>query len=110
MNLLDIRSVVAIAALALLSACGGSSPEAADTAPAPAALAVSANAPVADCEAEGCNRPRIIDGLAEQYRNDAAAQQARAAEPAPAPAPPTQAGVSAAEPALPVPPAAAAAQ
>jgi hypothetical protein len=108
MNLFDIRSTFAIAALALLTACGGSSPETADTPAAPAALTVNANAPVADCEAEGCNRPRIIDGLAEQYRIDAAAQQARAAEPAPAP--PIQAGVSAAEPALPVPPVAAAAR
>ena len=31
-------------------------------------------APVADCEAEGCNQPRIVDGLAEQYRFSAVQQ------------------------------------
>jgi hypothetical protein len=82
----EFRSVVAITAMALLSACGGSVPtDPADGPTTTAALMVQGgNAPVADCEAEGCNRPRIIDGLAEQYRAGAIAQQAQASEPAPA--------------------------
>jgi hypothetical protein len=77
----DIRSVFAIAALTLLSACGGTAPDAAPPPPAAAAMEVNANLPRADCEAEGCNQPRIIDGLAEQFRASAIDQQARAAEP-----------------------------
>lgn len=71
-----IRSVFAIAAAALVTACGGVAPDPADQHANTAALRVQANAPVADCEAEGCNRPRIVDGLAEQYRAGAIAQPA----------------------------------
>lgn len=94
MNLAAIRPVFAGAIFALLSACGGAlSDQPAATTTAPAALE-AVNAPRADCEAEGCNRPRIIDGLAEQYRAGALAQQAAAAEP-------VQAGASEAAPAVP---------
>lgn len=78
----DIRSLLATAVVALLTACGGSpAPEDAHT--TTAALMVQ-NGPVADCEAEGCNRPRIIDGNAEQFRASAALQ-AQLAEQAAAP-------------------------
>jgi hypothetical protein len=91
MKLFDVRSVLAIAAMALLTACGGSDTAAADNAAVAAPPAADANGPVADCEAEGCNRPRTIDGLAEQYRAGAARQPAPAVEP-------LQAGVPAAQP------------
>jgi hypothetical protein len=85
MKLPDMRSLFAGATLALLAACGGGM----TTYPAgPPAPMVQANAPLADCEAEGCNRPRIVDGLAEQYRAAAIAQPA---ELAPADAPPSEA-------------------
>lgn len=81
MNRFDLRAVCAVAVLALLSACGGSAGGDAGIEPASsAALVVHSPAPVADCEAEGCNRPRIIDGLAEQYRASAVAQPAEPAE------------------------------
>jgi hypothetical protein len=101
MKLFDVRSVFAAAAMALLVACGGTAPEAADSQPVAAAVMVNGNAPVADCEAEGCNRPRIIDGLAEQYRTTAAQQQTLAAEPVQAVQP--QAPASEAAPAVPAP-------
>jgi hypothetical protein len=104
MKLFDVRSVLAIAAMALLSACGGSDTPAADSAPVAAPLAANANGPVADCEAEGCNRPRIIDGLAEQYRAGAALQPAPAVEPVQAGVLPAQAPASGAAPAVPVAP------
>ena len=76
----DNRSAFAIFAMALLSACGGSSPPD-EGQVTTAALMAQGNAPRADCEAEGCNRPRIIDGLAEQYRASAIEQQAQLSEP-----------------------------
>jgi hypothetical protein len=78
----DIRPLFAIATLALLTACGGN--DQADGRASTAALMVQGPAPVADCEAEGCNRPRIVDGLAEQYRSSAIEQAAQPADPAPA--------------------------
>ena len=101
------HDIFAIAAMALLGACGGSaSTDPADGPTTTAALMVQGgNAPVADCEAEGCNRPRIIDGLAEQYRAGAIAQQAQPSEPVepaepqgamPAPLAPTEAAPAAA--------------
>lgn len=84
MTIVDIRTLFAIAAAALLAGCGGSAPDPEPRA-ATAALVVHVNAPVADCEAEGCNRPRIVDGLAEQYRAAAIEQPA---EQAPAPGEP----------------------
>jgi hypothetical protein len=75
MNYFDLRSAFAIAALALVAACGGSAPSEADITRT-AGIIAHGPAPVADCEAEGCNQPRIVDGLAEQYRFDAT-QQAR---------------------------------
>lgn len=84
MNRCELRAVGAVAIMALLSACGGGDPAA--QAASSAALVVHSPAPLADCEAEGCNQPRIVDGLAEQYR--ANAQPAEPAEPAQqAPAP-----------------------
>ncbi|HEU4372575.1 MAG TPA: hypothetical protein VFS02_03750 [Telluria sp.] len=85
MSRFDLRPVCAIALLSLLTACGGSAgadPEIA--AASSAALEVHSPAPVADCEADGCNRPRVIDGLAEQYRASAIAQPADPAAQAPA--------------------------
>jgi hypothetical protein len=107
MKSFDIRSVLATAAMALLGACGGGAgTDPADGHASTAALMVLGNAPVADCEAEGCNRPRIIDGLAEQYRAGAIEQQAQPADqvqpgaPLPAPIPgqaaPTEAAPAAA--------------
>jgi hypothetical protein len=79
MKSFDFRSVLAGAAMALLSACGGSDLPDRGNATSTAAVMVNAPAPVADCEAEGCNRPRIVDGLAEQYRSAALAQPAEPA-------------------------------
>jgi hypothetical protein len=95
MKTFDIRFMFATATLALLTACGGgASDPAADQASPAATMAqttVQMNAPVADCEAEGCNRPRVVDGLAEQFRASAiaapAAELAQAGEPGPAIAP-----------------------
>ena len=88
MNRFELRPVCAVAILALLTACGGNVPGDAEVdQPSSAALVVHSPAPVADCEAEGCNRPRIVDGLAEQYRSSAIEQPAEPVEPsAPAPA------------------------
>lgn len=69
--------LIATAALTLLSACGGSTSEMTDDRSLTAAVMAAENAPVADCEAEGCNRPRLIDRVAEQYRADANEQQAQ---------------------------------
>lgn len=81
MKTVDIRPVFASIALALLTACGGD-PTAVITT---AAMEAQGPAPVADCEADGgCARPRIVDGLAEQYRAGAIEQQAPPADPAPA--------------------------
>lgn len=97
MKLFDLRTLLSIAAALLLSACGGG--DISDTAGqgmATAAPVAAANAPVADCEAEGCNRPRIVDGLAEQYR--AAAVAHAVAEPAQELTPPAAAAASGAAP------------
>lgn len=81
MTRFDLCPLFAAAALALLTACGGSTGnDPADDHASTAALVAHGPAPVADCEAEGCNRPRIIDGLAEQYRSSAVEQQAQPAE------------------------------
>ncbi len=102
MKSFDLRSVVAVAALAMLTACGGSAPEQGGAAVSTAAVMGYAAGPVADCDAEGgCNGPRIIDGMAEQYRAGAIAlQQAeeqQALQPAAAAPAPTQNGDSASE-------------
>jgi hypothetical protein len=99
----NIRTAFAIAAMALLSACGDNSTDMANESMNASLISRGENAPVADCEAEGCNRPRIIDGLAEQYRSGAIEQQAQAAEPTePAgtgdPAQPAQAAAQEASP------------
>lgn len=81
MNRCELRAVGAVAILALLSACGGSAGgDPAAQAASSAALVVHSPAPLADCEAEGCNQARIVDGLAEQYRASANAQPAEPAE------------------------------
>jgi hypothetical protein len=71
MKTFDLRFLLATAAFASfasLTACGGGADyPAADQAIAAAPMA-PINAPVADCEAEGCNQPRVVDGLAEQFR------------------------------------------
>lgn len=75
MTFLDFRSVVAVAALAILTACGGA-PDQSDATVTSAAVMAYAPGPIADCDAEGgCNGPRIIDGIAEQYRAGAIALQ-----------------------------------
>ncbi|GGE67465.1 hypothetical protein [Massilia psychrophila] len=68
------------AAFALLTACGGGTSYPAVDQASLATPMAHINAPVADCEAEGCNRPRVVDGLAEQFRASAIA--APPAEPA----------------------------
>ena len=98
------QCMLVAAALALLTACGaGVSHPAADQASLAAPMA-PLNMPVADCEAEGCNRARVVDGLAEQFRASAIA--VAPAEPLPAAEPMQAAGavqaaelVQAAEPA-----------
>jgi hypothetical protein len=75
MKFFNFRSVFAIAAMAVLAACGGSAPPDQGEFTSTAAVMANGNAPVADCEAEGCNQPRIVDGLAEQYRFGAVQQQ-----------------------------------
>lgn len=90
MNRFDLRPLCAMAVMALLTACGGGTDPGADEASS-AALAVHGPAPVADCEADGCNSPRIIDGLAEQYRSSAIAQPAEPAPPPSAASAPTPA-------------------
>ena len=101
MKTFELRFILAGAMLALLTACGGASYPAAGQSSLPAQMA-PINAPVADCEAEGCNRPRVVDGLAEQFRAGAiaapGAELAQAGEPVrlayPATAP-TEAGSAA---------------
>lgn len=88
MKLFDLRAVFTATAICLLTACGGGVDDSPTTTAGLTMHGGGASvgpAPVADCEAEGCNRPRIIDGLAEQYR-------ASAAERAALPAGPAQAG------------------
>lgn len=75
-----IRCSFCIAALSAISACGGSSDAGTPADMQAMPVAAAQNAPRADCEAEGCNRPRIIDGLAEQFRADALAREALAAQ------------------------------
>ncbi|MFC0131694.1 hypothetical protein [Massilia eurypsychrophila] len=77
------QSLFAFAALSLLTACGGSVPPEQAGFTSTASVVAHSPAPVADCEAEGCNQPRIIDGLAEQYRFGAVQQpqQEEAVEP-----------------------------
>jgi hypothetical protein len=89
MKSFDLKSVFAVAALALLAACGGNAPSGPADMTRSAGVIAHGAAPVADCEAEGCNQPRIVDGLAEQYRFGAIQQpQEQPGEPvAEAPAP-----------------------
>jgi hypothetical protein len=98
------RSLFALASLVLLAACGGSEPPEQAGVTSTASVIAHSPAPVADCEAEGCNQPRIVDGLAEQYRFGAVQQpqQEEAVEPPPATEPMTEvAAVSEAAPAAP---------
>jgi hypothetical protein len=74
MTSFNFRPLFAAAALALLTACGGSAPTEQASLTSTASLIGHSPAPVADCEAEGCNQPRIVDGLAEQYRYGAVQQ------------------------------------
>ncbi len=96
MNLTTLRSLIAMSAAVLLTACGAGQPEtqaplrlaaavqSAETAPtvmptaavadpalAAARIVVSPNQPAPDCAPEGCSSLRIIDGNAEAYRIDA---------------------------------------
>jgi hypothetical protein len=88
MTTLHLRSLLAIAVTALLTACGGtdvqgdpaiqtaslvqSSAALGTTATAgTAAQAGAAQAPQPDCAPEGCKGLRIIDGNAEAYRVEA---------------------------------------
>lgn len=66
--------------MALLTACGGSELPASDSrADATTAAYIQADGgPAPDCAAEGCKAPRIVDGLAEEFR--ASAQQRQALE------------------------------
>ncbi|MET0858812.1 MAG: hypothetical protein ABWY27_18850, partial [Telluria sp.] len=67
-----------------------------------AGVMAHAAAPVADCEAEGCNQPRIVDGLAEQYRFGAIQQpQEQPGEPVAAAEPPAAVQVATANEAMP---------
>lgn len=91
MKLISFRSVLGMALVALVSACGG---QVATDAPiktaavmqvvmAPAqaganAQAATLQAPTPDCAPENCQGLRIIDGNAEAYRIDA--QRRAAAE------------------------------
>jgi len=91
MKLLSFRSILGMALVALVSACGG---QAATDAPiktaaltqvvvSPAqagtsAQAANAQAPTPDCAPENCQGLRIIDGNAEAFRIDA--QRRAAAE------------------------------
>lgn len=91
--------------MAVLTACGGTSSEPDNAGVSTAAVIVYGPAPVADCDAEGgCKGPRIIDGMAEQYRAGAIAlqqaEQQQALQPAPmeAPAPGQNAGSASATP------------
>ena len=73
MKIFHIQSLFVGAMFALLTACGGGiSHPAADQASLAAPMA-HFNTPVADCEAEGCNHQRVIDGMAEQFRASAIA-------------------------------------
>lgn len=84
MTAVDLRHALAIAtcsAAALLSACGGSPAVPAGLDGTVTALSTPVNAPQADCEADGCRAPRIVDGLAEQYRAAALAPPAAPPDP-----------------------------
>lgn len=91
MKLLSLRSVLGMALVALVSACGGQAASDASIqtaaltqvvmAPAQAVTSVqaaNAQAPAPDCAPENCQGLRIIDGNAEAYRVDA--QRRAAAE------------------------------
>jgi hypothetical protein len=83
------RTLFPMALASLLAACGGTDPQDSNSfqtttlsqvvvvpvggsvANPAAATVVAANMPQPDCAADGCNRPRIIDGNAEAYRLDA---------------------------------------
>ncbi|MDL2356065.1 MAG: hypothetical protein QFF03_12480 [Pseudomonadota bacterium] len=87
---LALALALALTLAALLSACGSGLADPADARAGGAALMAPANAPLPDCAADGCNQPRIVDGLAEQFR--AAAIDAPAAAAPDAAAAPGQAG------------------
>lgn len=92
MKLSSLRTLFPLIVAATLAACGGADQDSGTFqttttlsqvvvvpvgagAAAPAAAAapamVAANMPQPDCAADGCKRPRIIDGNAEAYRLDA---------------------------------------
>lgn len=75
------RAGIALAAAVLLSACGGGVTYSADEHASSAALMTPVNTPQPDCAADGCNTPRIVDGLAEQFRAAAIEAPPAAAEP-----------------------------
>jgi len=72
MKFLTLNTIAALSLATLLSACGGYD----TTAPVEAiqtrvATTGVSTVPTADCAADGCQGPRIIDANAEAYRYDA---------------------------------------
>jgi hypothetical protein len=78
MKLSKLRTAFATLLIMTLAACGGATMNTSD-ASRPDQLAASSGSgvPLPDCAPEACSQPRIIDGLAEEFR---AAAQVRAAQ------------------------------
>jgi hypothetical protein len=104
MKFFKLRTACATLVIVILTACGGENMNTTN-ASHPDQLAASAGsggAPLPDCAPEACEQPRIIDGLAEEFRAAAqlrSAQADDAAETAPA-APLAPAAGDAAAPAV----------
>lgn len=81
MKIFHTQSLFAGVMFALLTACGGGVSHPAADQSSLAAQMAHFNTPVADCEAEGCSRARVVDGLAEQFRASAIAIAVTPAEP-----------------------------
>jgi hypothetical protein len=75
MKFFNLRTAFATVFIVILTACGGENMNSAAALPDQlAATAGSGGTPLPDCAPEACKLPRIIDGLAEQFRATAMAQ------------------------------------
>jgi hypothetical protein len=96
MKFFNLRTAFATLSLVILTACGGENMNTSDASRPDqlSASVASGGTPLPDCAPEACKQPRIIDGLAEEFRAGAmarSAQQDDAADAAPAAASPAEA-------------------
>ncbi len=89
MKFFNLRTAFVTLFAVILTACGGENMNPSDTGRPDqlSASLASSSAPLPDCAPEACKQPRIIDGLAEEFRAGAvarSAQQDDAADAAPA--------------------------